>query len=315
MKKKFIIFFLMCFFRIIIANPLDLSIRSQTTIHQHYNAMIEHYQNENWKKLVYKSQNLISDFPNTPFALEGLYYLGIGYYKLGEFEYANQAFSKYLKKELSPKFFEQVFHFKFGIAQAFEQGMGTHLFGWKHMPKWLPAHEQALAIYNEIITTLSHDDLAARSLYRKGMLLLNIKEYKTSVEVFRTLIRRFPKHSLAPNSYLGIAHVYLAQSKNEFPDADRLDLAEVNLRKFRDHFPGEPRLVDAENIVLHMKESLAADLFEIAAFYMKTKKPKAATIYYTTIIKKYPGTKIAIQSQKHLEKLNASSPYSQKQHH
>ena len=305
-----LLFILLC--GSVIANPLDLVVRSQITVHKHYGAMIEHYQNENWQKLAFKCQDLIADFPESPFAREGLYYLGVAYYKLGEFEYANQAFSDYLKEELSPKFFDQVIRFKFEIAQAFEEGARMHLFGWQRMPKWLPAYEEAITIYDEVITTLPRDDLAAQSLYRKGLLLLRMEEYKTSVEAFRTLIRRFPKHPFSPEAYLGIANVYLAQCENEFPDSDRLDLAEVNLRKFRYHFPGEPRLVDAEKVLLRMKERLAEDLLEIAEFYVRTKKEKAAAIYFATIVKKYPETKAAIKSQKRLEKLDVPEIYSQK---
>ncbi|NGX50877.1 MAG: Outer membrane protein assembly factor BamD [Chlamydiae bacterium] len=294
----------------VVANPLDPMIRSQITVHHHYSAMIDHYQNENWKKLAFKCQDLIADFPESPFAREGLYYLGVAYYKLGEFEYSNQAFSDYLKEELTAKFFEQTIRFKFEIALAFEEGARNHLFGWRRMPKWLPAYDEAIAIYDEVITTMPRNDLAAQSLYRKGKLLLRMEEYKTSVEAFRILIRRFPKHPLSPEGYLGIANVYLTQCEKEFPDSDRLDLAEINLRKFRYHFPGESRLADAEKLLLDMKERLAEDLLEIAEFYERTKKEKAAAIYYATIVKKYPETKVAIKSQKRLERLDVPDIYS-----
>lgn len=288
----------------VIANPLDLDVRSRTTVHTHYSAVIEHYQNENWRKLIHKCQDLITDFPGSPFSHEGYYYLGVAYYRLKEFEYANQAFSTYLKKELAPKFFDQVIRFKFDIAQAFEQGDRLHLFGWKKMPKWIAAYEQALFIYDEVIATLPRDDLTARSFHRKGVLLLRMKNYKASIEAFQTLIRRFPQHPLSAEGYLGIATVYLTQCENEFPDRNFLNLAEVNLRKFRSHFPMETRLIDAEKSLFRIKEQLATDLLKIAKFYVRTKKKGAAAIYYSTIINKYPETHLAVQSQKDLEKLN-----------
>jgi len=289
-----------------IANPLDLTTRSQITVHEHYDAMIRYHQSENWRKLVFACQSLISDFPESPFAREGHYYLGLAYYKLGEYEHANRAFSDYLKTELSPKFFNEVVHFKFEIAQGFEGGTRTRLFGWRRMPKWLSAYEEALAIYDEVITTLPRDELAARSLYRKGVLLLRMKRYKESVEAFSTLIRRFPKHTLSPEGYLGIAEVYFTQCEDEFADTDRLDLLEVNLRRFRSHFPGDTRIADVENILARVKEKLADGLFEIAEFYVRTKKKGPANIYYSTIIKKYPETEVAAKSRKRLEKLDLS---------
>lgn len=309
--KKVAIIFLICF-GALSANPLDPVIRSQINVHQYYSKMIDHYQNEDWQKLSWKCQDLVADFPTSPFAREALYYLGVAHYKLGELEHANMAFSDYLKEELTPKFFDQVIRYKFEIARAYDEGAKVHLFGWQKMPKWLPAYDEALEIYDEVITTLPRDDLAAQSLYRKGVILLRMEEYKKSIEAFQTLIRRFPKHPLSPDGYVGISEVYLTDCDQEFPDANKLDLAEINLRKFRYHFPSEPRIEKAEKKLLGMKERLANDLLEIAEFYERTKKKKAAAIYYATILKKYPETKAANKSEKRLKVLDVPDVYSNK---
>jgi outer membrane protein assembly factor BamD (BamD/ComL family) len=52
-----------------------------------------------------------------------------------------------------------------------------------------------------------------------------------------------------------------------------------------------------------MLEVYAKDLYETAKFYERTKKPKAAIIYYNKIVSKYPDTPTAIASQKRLEVL------------
>ena len=96
----------------------------------------------------------------------------------------------------------------------------------------------------------------------------------------------------------------------DFPDSNKLELAEISLRKFRYHFPSEPRIEEAEAKVLGMKEKLANDLLEIAEFYERTKKGKAAAIYYATILKRYPETKAAVKSKKRLKVLDIPDVYS-----
>ncbi len=305
------LFFLICF-GALSANPLDPIVRSQINVHVYYASIIEHYQSENWQKLAWKCEDLIADFPTNPFAREALYYLGVAEYKLGDYEYANRAFSDYLKEELTPKFFDQTIRYKFELATEFDGGSRIHLFGWNKMPKWLPAYEEAIEIYDEVITTMPRDDLAAKSLYRKGVLLLRMEEYKKSIDAFQTLCRRFPKHPLAPDGYVGISDVYLTECKSDFPDSNKLELAEINLRKFRTHFPSEPRIEEAEKRLRGMKEELANDLLEIAEFYERTKKGKAAAIYYATILKKYPETKAAKKSEKRLKVLDVPDIYSKK---
>ena len=308
MRKLAVLFLI--FFGTLSANPLDPLVRSQINVHVYYAKMIDHYQNEDWQKLAWKCEDLIADFPTSPFAREAYYYLGVAEFKLGEFEYSNKAFSTYLKEELTPKFFEQAIRYKFEIASEFDGGARVHLFGWNKMPKWLPAYEEAIEIYDEVITTMPRDDLAAKSLYRKGVLLLRMEEFTKSVDVFQTLCRRFPKHPLAPDAYVGIADVYLTQSQVEFPDSNKLELAEINLRKFKTHFPTEPRIQEAEKKLIGMKEIFANDLLEIAEFYDRTKKGKAAAIYYATILKKYPETKAAKKSEKRLKVLDVPDIYS-----
>lgn len=288
------------------ANPLDLEYRSQITVHDHYSAMIEHYQNQDWQRLCYRSLDLIQDFPESPFAREAYYYLGFAYFQLQDYEMANIYFSKYLKEELTPKFFDQVIRYKFEIACKFEEGAKRHVFGWERMPKWFHAYEEAIEIYDEVITTLPRDDLAAQSLYRKGNLLLIMEEYKKSIEAYQTLIRRFPKHPLTPECFLGIANVYNTKCEKEFPDPNDLEQALINLRRFRSSFPGEPRLELAEKELLIMKEKFAAELYEIGEFYKRTKKYKAAAIYYATILKRFPETSFAERSQKRLDALDVS---------
>ncbi|MEM7175952.1 MAG: tetratricopeptide repeat protein [Chlamydiota bacterium] len=288
----------------LIANPLDLERRATVSAHDYQSEMVTRLEAEDWRRLSFTCRNLIRDFPDSPFTLDAHYYLGLAFFSLGDYELANNNFSNYLKTDLSPKFFDEVIQYKFAIAQAFESGSKRHLFGREHMPRWLPAYDEAIEIYDEVIAAVPRSDLAAQSLHRKGWLLLELKEYQKSVVAFQTLIRRFPKHPLAPESYLGIHSVYLAQCKNEFSDASRLDLSRLNLEKFKLHFPTEPRLETAKKMVLDLEETLAKELFEIGGFYRRTKKSRAAAMYYITILKRYPETKTAKKAKKRLDRLD-----------
>ena len=112
---------------------------------------------------------------------------------------------------------------------------------------------------------------------------------------------------LTPEAYVGICDVYATHYKKEFADPDYLDLAEINLRKFKFDFPGEARIEACEQLIMSMKEGLASDLYEIGDFYRRTKKLKAAIIYFNTILKKYPETSFAKKAEKFLQKKEVQS--------
>lgn len=269
-----------------------------------YHEILNAFQNNDWVRLIEDCKILLATNPSTPFTSAAKYYLGVGYFNRRDFDLADKPFSIYLKEETSPKYFEDAIQYKFRIAEHYGNGARKHIFGVKGMPKWVIAYDDAVKIYDEVITTLPRHDLAAQSLYQKGKLLLSFEDYKESIDAYQTLIRRFPKHSLAPDCYLGIAQVYERRCQKEFADPTLLDLAEINLRKFHKHFPGESRIKAAEHVVQQIKERLAKELYEIGEFYKRTKKPDAAAIYYTNIIDKYPGTSYATKSRKRLKTLS-----------
>jgi outer membrane protein assembly factor BamD (BamD/ComL family) len=272
--------------------------------YDYYNEILNAYQSKQWKPLIISAKSLIASYSDSPFNAEAYYYKGVAYYNLDDYDLANESFTKYLRNETTPKFFEDAIDYKYQIAEKFYQGARKHFWGLEKMPRILPARDEALEIYEEIITTLPRHDLTAKSLYKKGCLLSDFNDYKSSVEAFQVLIRRFPKHYYAPEGFIGIQKVYLKQAQLEFPDPDVLELAEINLQRFKENFPGEPRIEEAKKMLVQMEDCFAADLFETGSFYERTKKDEAAAIYYTSLLSRYPNSAFAQKAKKHLDKIN-----------
>ncbi len=283
------------------------------SVQEHYSFAMEAYQKKKWGELVKQATIVIKNFPTTPFAQEAVFYLAVGYFHEKDFELANREFANYLKKQATPKHFEEAIQYKFAIAEKFHKGAKRHLMGWESLPKWAPAREEALAIYDEVITALPHHDLGAQALFGKARLLFKDEDYKASVETYQTLIRRFPKHALATESYLGVADVYLTQCQAEYPDPDFLDLAEINLRKFRQDFPGDEQVESADKKLRNMKEIYARSWYETAQFFERTKKPHASIIYYTKVVAVYPDTECATLARKRLEALQKHKKVAQQE--
>ncbi len=285
------------------ADPLDPLKRARSTAHDDYNLIVDLFQKKAWEKLIWHARIFAEDFPHSPLTREVYYYSGVAFYEVFEYEKANEAFSNYLKEEMSPQFFQKSLDYKFEIARYFQKGVRRSLFHVRRFPKWMRDYEKAIEIFDEIIVTVPRSGMAAASLYHKGELLFSMKKYDKSIASFQTLIRRFPKHALTPDSYLGIAKIYLTRFEKEYAASRYLDSARLNLNKFRSHFPLEPRLKEAEEKLAHMENVMAGSLLEMGDFYKRTKKSKAAAIYYRTILKKYPNTKAAQVSKKQLSKL------------
>lgn len=276
------------------------------SVQEHYGLAKEALESQNWQEAVRQSQIVIKNFSDTAFARDACFYLGVSYFNLDELDFSNRYFSAYLKKQAGLKFFEEAMKYKFLIAQQFANGTKKRLLGRESMPKWMPAREEAIEIYDEVIMALPQHDLAIQSLFGKANVLCTQEEFKSSIETFQTLLRRFPKHPLAQDSYVSITKVYQLQAEKEYPDPDYLDLAEINVKKFKINFPGDPKIFEAEKSLAQMTELYAGKLYETAQFYEKTKKPSASVIYYAKIMSKYPHTQVAIKANSRLEALQVN---------
>jgi outer membrane assembly lipoprotein YfiO len=165
----------------------------------------------------------------------------------------------------------------------------------------MSAKEDAIEIYEEVISTVPHTEMAAKSLLAKADIQTELEDYKLAVETLSQLIRRFPKDEAAAEAYLQINKVYFAQCNNTSLDLDLLDLASVNLRKFRLAFPREPRLEEAAKVFAQTEELFAENLYETGLFFERTKKPSASVIYYNKVVSKYPSTKAAMSAKEKLD--------------
>ncbi|MBS0615084.1 MAG: outer membrane protein assembly factor BamD [Verrucomicrobia bacterium] len=274
-----------------------------STAQEHYAAAVKAYEEKNWKELLKQATIVTVNFEGTPYHTDALHFIGIAHFHLEDYELANNHFSDYLKVQTALKYFRETIEYKFQIAEHFRKGAKRHIAGVASLPKWMSADEDAVKIYDEVISALPSDDLAARSLLGKAKIQLKNEDFTASIETLQTLIRRFRKHALAPKAYVQIAKVYLTECQVQYPDADFIDLAEINLRKFRQDFPSDERVVTVEHMFYDMQEVYAKSFYEIGQFFERTKKPHAAVLYYHKIIKAYPNSRSAELSKARLKKL------------
>lgn len=272
-----------------------------------YSYIVSSYQKKNWKNVIDHAKTTIKEFPEFPFLSDIYFYTGVAYFQNEDYDLANYYFSTFLKQYATPKYFEEAIVYKFHIAEKFEAGAKKHMMGWEKMPQWMPAYDDAMALYDEVITTLPKHEVAAQALFNKGSMLARTKKYKEAIEQFQTIIKRFPKNPLAPESYISIAGIYLEQCDAHYPDPDFLDLAKLNFRKFQHDFPNEARIQEVSAMLGQMQDYYAQDLWSSAAYYDKKKKKPAAIVYYQAIVQRYPESSYVEDAVKKLAALGVSS--------
>lgn len=276
-------------------------------VQEHYDRGYQEVFKNNWDEALCHFMVIVYHFRESPFYSDALFYSGVCLFNKNEGDVANKQFDRYLALGGKLKHFEKVFDYKLEIAKSFVEGSKKHLFGLQQMPKWAPAKGDALKLLDEIVVALPGKEIAIEALFRKADLLRSRKEYRDSIEVLQTLARRFPKHTLAAESYLCISDIYLEQSRIESQNPDLVALAQVNIQRFTKSFPSDERVQMTQGNLLAMQEVYAQSLYDTGRFYERKKKPSASCIYYWDTIRKYPGTQAAAKSEERLTKLGYES--------
>ncbi|MGR3973700.1 MAG: outer membrane protein assembly factor BamD [Candidatus Rhabdochlamydia sp.] len=256
-----------------------------------------------WNEVIKQAQFILKNFPQTSLSQEAFYFLACAYFELQEFDTANSYLTSYLGKSTPLPHFREAIHLKFEIAEKFREGHLQRIGGISFFPKWAEATEEAIHIYEEVISAFPHDEIAAQAFLGKGYLLLRQGSYAASIEAYETIIQRFPRHPLVPVAYVDIMHVYLTQAKVQYPNQNDLDLAELQLKRFNHDFPLDPRKEALEACFLQIQEVFANHFYDLAQFYERMKKPGASILYYMKIVKAFPHTPTARRCEQRLKVL------------
>lgn len=314
MKRQFVIFFMLCYLSCsleaayVLRNGKLIDTKDIATlpVEGHYNLGIAALNKKEWDEAALQFRIVTINFPDSSWAKEAYYFLGVSYYHADDKDVANQHFSTYLEENPHPTYFDETFQYKLAIADAFRKGAKRHLFGYEKMPSWMPDRDLALQIYDEIITALPNSELAAKALLSKGNLLRKREEYRQSIEAYTQVIRKFPKTEHASVAYSLISRGYLQQAQADVHNPDILALAQINLKKFAADFPRDDKVQKGEDSLHEMKEIFANALYETGQFYERKKQPKASVLYYHNAITQFPDTKVAKDCK---DRLNALQPY------
>lgn len=286
---------------------IDVNEAATMSAQEHFLAGSQAYEQQDWEEAAKHFSIIKVNFPTSPYAQEGYYFLGVSYYFLEEYDFANDAFSEYLMVQSNPRYFESAVEFKFCIADQLNAGAKRRILGTKKLPKWGSGENLSLQIYDEVIAAVPCSDLAAKALIAKACLQWRMRNYRPAVESLQMVIRRFPKYEQTPDCYVYIGKIYLEQSVYEFQNSDILAFAQINFKKFERDFPREERLCEAREDVMAIKEIYANGLYDTGQFYERKYEPRAAMIYYQDAIRQFPDTRVADLCRERIFSLSPAS--------
>jgi len=222
---------------------------------------------------------------------------------LGAKEYHYKAFLEYqnliTRHPNSP-------HFETALQREFEIG-NLFLAGAKHKVlgvKLVSGLDKATEIFEQIVKNGPYSKIAPEAQFRIGLVYEKQRDYLAAVKAYEKVLERYPQHPMAETAQFQIGMAYRSEAARAEYDQNAANQSIAGFTDFLVKYPKSDKAPLAEQYRSALKHEQARGLFQIGQFYEKSKKAKAALIYYNEVIERNPRSEWAAAAQQRIAALS-----------
>ncbi len=244
---------------------------------------------------------ITGDYPDSMFAPEAFYQMGIAYTKKHMFTEANKAFQTIIKRYPNYPKYNQVVAGQFNIAYAVQNGENPYLWGW--LP-WFRDENEAIKIYEEVVRNYPYSEYAQMALMNISVLAERNNKTEIAIDALDRLISSYPQSIFVPDAYLQLAKTY--RNTVDGPAYDQANSKHA-ISFYSDYlllFPNGSEIAHVEKGLEVMEDTVARSRLIMGDFfYYYRNDAKAAAIFYNETITQAPKSPAAEEAKEMLRLL------------
>lgn len=206
--------------------------------------------------------------------------------KHGDYDKGYDAYAYYLTKYPQGEDFDSVVESMFNIAKLFLEGQKRKLLGVPIAPSMI----RAQAMFEGIVKSAPFSKYAPLSQFNVGQALEKQAEYDKAIDAYQLCVNKYPGDPIADDALYQVGYVRYHQAKDGSYDSNTSRKAREAFEDFIARYPESEKVPQARENIKSLEGGTNKGVLDIAKFYDKTKKFKAAVIYYNDVIKTQPGT-------------------------
>jgi len=236
------------------------------------------------KKAVEAYRAVLKHFPLAPEAPLAVLRVAQIEDKHGDYEKAFRFYDTYLEKYPEGDDFKTALDSMVKIAKRFMDGERRRLFGIKMFSSNVRAQE----MLESILKRAPFSSGAAQiMLYRAAMLERQSKDQE-AILAYQEILERFPSDPAAEDAQYQIGFIRLKGVKHGSYDAVDRIRAQESFEDFLNRAPTSGKSAQARENLQKLDADQRKSTLDVAKFYEKTGKTKAAVVYYEDLIRLYP---------------------------
>jgi outer membrane protein assembly factor BamD len=203
-----------------------------------------------------------------------------------DYDKAYDAYSYYLTKYPQGEDFDSAVDSMFKIAKLFLEGEKRKVFG---VPVGA-SMQRAEAMFEGIVKNAPFSKLAPLAQFNAGQALEKQGDYPKAIEAYQAVYTKYPNDPVAADALYQVGYVRAREAREGSYDPATNRKAREAFEDFIARYPNSEKMAQARENIKALEGGINKNTLDIAKFYDKTKKFKAAVIYYNDVIKGQPGT-------------------------
>lgn len=240
---------------------------------------------------------VLRKWPNTEHAQEAQYRIGLCRENMRFYYKAFLSYQRCLTRWPSHPRFEEILERQFKIGNLFLAGQRQKF--WR-IPT-LPSMDKAVEIYEALIRNGPQSKYAPKAQFNIGLAREKQKLYEEAVAAYRKLIERYPDSELVEEAYFQVGAAYAKSARRSEYDKSAANEAVEGYQEYLARYPKGDYAEEARQALAELQAEQARGIYEIARFYDKQNKPRAAMVYYNDLIARFPESKYSEFAKERVE--------------
>jgi outer membrane protein assembly factor BamD (BamD/ComL family) len=267
------------------------------------------FDNKDYSLALKAARRVVSVWPLSDYAPQAQYLVGRCYEAKGQDEKAFKEYQKVLEKQPKISNYEEILESQFEIADKYLAGKWFKL--WGFIPIF-SSMEKTADMYEKIVRNGPFSDVAPRAQMKVGTAREKQHNFPLAAKAYEIAAERYhDRPQVAADALYREGLAYHKQAQTAEYDQSTAGKAIDTFTYFMTLYPNDPRSPETREIITDLRREQARGNFEIAKYYDKGKRWKAAEIYYNEVVNLSIGDPKAVygaEAQQRLDELKKRTP-------
>ena len=246
-------------------------------------------------------RTIVKKHPRDTLAAGACFRLGELQEQTKKFLLAAQSYALMAERYQKSDRFDEAVEALFRIGEMYLNGRKSKILG-------IPIKSglnQAVLIFNMIIRTAPYGKYTARAQFDLGRAYEKQHSNELAIAAYQAVVEKFPNDPIAVDAQYQIGYIYSKASNAGTYDPATATQAKLGFEDFLARYPNSEKSKQAKENLKRMEQKQTSTAYQIAKFYDKQKRYRAAAIYYNEVIRQQPSSTEGERAKKRISELRA----------